>query len=119
MEIVIKPDRGQDRYVLWCTSVDAPIGCGNRARILALLEQRWQDEHPHADPRPGAAPADRVARADRTGSSARGYGWSETSLVYEGHGLLARRDLYRAAVLLDQGRAAAVERLLAPVGDDY
>lgn len=120
-EFLIKPMRRRDEYVLWSTVVDAPTGHGNRASILAELDQRWRQEHPHDDPKPGLAPADRLDRADRSGTSARdgSYGWNDTHLIYQGRGLLARRDLYRAAELLAKGHEAAVTQMLTHFDDDY
>lgn len=120
-EFVIKPIKSRDEYVLWSTVVNAPTGYGNRARILAHLEQQWRLEHPNADPKPGHTPADRLARADRTGTScldADFGGWGHHRLIYESSGYLPRRLLFRAAELLAKGREAKVRQMLLPFEDE-
>ncbi|MFC4128889.1 hypothetical protein [Nocardia rhizosphaerae] len=77
---IIKPVRDEDFYVVYSSIVDAPIGCGTRAELLATYEH---------------AAADRLDRADETGTSSKlgWYGWDEQSItVREGF----RPDAYPA-----------------------
>jgi hypothetical protein len=108
--ILIKPVPDRDEYVYWSTIVEAPIGYGSRAEMLEDL----------AGEAPADAPEIRIARADVYGSSALDgfFRWDDDSLIYEQRGLLARADLYRAAVLLGEEREAEVWDLLTPFEDE-
>lgn len=67
---IVKPDATVDLYVEWSGNADAPVGVWDRATMLAKLEREWDRAHPECLPRPGKSPADRLARVDRTGTSA-------------------------------------------------
>lgn len=67
---VIKAAKDRDLYLYWSTVVDAPIWVGDRAELADYLQGEYRADHPHSIPSPGHSPADRIARADRTGTSA-------------------------------------------------
>ena len=115
--VVIKPVPGIDEYVYWSTVVEAPIAWGSRAEMLDDLTVEWRQDHgPDVPPAGLSAPEKRLERADEYGSSALDgfFRWDDGSLIYEQRGLLARVDLYRAAVLLGEEREADVWDLLTP-----
>lgn len=109
--VLIKPVPSRDEYVYWSTIVEAPFACGDRAETLKELAA----EKDSADP-----PGVRLARADATGTSAKdGYGrWGWDAFVYEQRGILARKDMYYATLLLCDGREAEMWDLLTPFEDE-
>jgi hypothetical protein len=120
-QILIKPVRDRDEYVLWSTVVEAPIACGDREEMLAELLEEWHRDHRRDVPPAGlAAPERRLERADRYGSSALDgfFRWDDESLIYEQRGLLARKDLYYAALLACDERDSEVWDLLTPFEDE-
>lgn len=117
-QIIVKPASDRDEYVIWSSIVEAPVGYGNRAEILTQLREDWDRDYPHATPKPGFRPEDRLGRVDANGSSAAGdytWGyWDHDGFIYEQRGWLPRQHLYRACELLDAGREAEVWDLLTP-----
>ena len=113
--IVIKPSPDRDEYVYWSTIVEAPIMWGDRAGMLAYL----QEEHDNA-PLVTSEPGPRLDRADRYGSSALDgtFRWDDQELIYEQRGYLARKDLYRACLLLGEDRESEVWDLMTPFEDE-
>jgi hypothetical protein len=119
--ILIKPVPDRDEYVLWSTVVEAPLAWGDREEMLRELTVEWRRDHGADVPPAGlTAPEKRLDRADKHGSSALDglFRWDDDSLIYEQRGLLARVDLYRAAVLLGEDREAEVWDLLTPFEDE-
>jgi hypothetical protein len=115
-QVVVKPDRHRDEYVVWSTVTETPVTYGCRrymTRWLAANDGRRSEE---------SRPLRRLRRADRLGSSAYpewGDGhWDDGGQIYEQRGWLRRRDLYRAAVLLCAGRESEVWDLLEPFEDE-
>jgi len=115
-QVVIKPDRHRDEYVVWSTVVEAPVMYGCRRYMT-----RWLAAHDREQTGSGR-PLARLRRADRLGSSAFpewGDGhWGDDIQIYEQRGILNRRDFYRAAVLLAAGREPEVWDLLEPFEDE-
>lgn len=123
-ETIIKPDPGEDLYVLWDSEWDEPWAYGTRAEIRIHLGtdvqvgpcphcRKWVSEH--------ETPAARLNRADDKGSSSLGgrFGWwDDTEFTFRQHGLLARADLVRAVDLLCAGNDEQVDALLSPFDDD-
>lgn len=65
-EIIIKPERGRDCYVIWSTIVESVTAMGDRAQTQEYLQSRpsrvqWDD--------PVHGPEARIRRADETGTS--------------------------------------------------
>lgn len=118
--IVIKPIAEHDEYVYWSTITETPIACGDREEMLAELTTEWHRDHGADVPPTGlSAPEKRLERADERGSSALDgfFRWDDDTLIFEQRGLLARKDLYRAALLLCDDREAEVWDLLTPFED--
>lgn len=118
--IVIKAAPNQDAYVYWSTIVEAPIAYGDGGEMLEILTEEWQEQHPGMSTDSITDPAARLARADRTGTSAAGgyafFGaWDYGEFIYEQRGYLARQDVLRAAELLREDREAEVWDLLTPL----
>lgn len=115
--IVIKPEQDRDEYVYWSTETEAPVGYGGRAQMLKIMAGDTSYDYHGTDA--GNPPAVRLERADSEGSSAMdGYTfghWQYGEFIYQQRGMLLRRDLYRAAQLLAEGRDAEVWNLLAPL----
>lgn len=109
--IIIKPARDRDEYVYWSTNVEAPIAYGDREGMAEILAEDFSGRAP------ANLPEVRLLRTDERGSSALdipiGY-WGDDEFVYEQRGLLRRADLFRAAVLLAEGRESEVWDLLSP-----
>lgn len=118
--ILIKPVPDRDEYVYWSTIVEAPIAFGSRAEVLADFTEEWIRDHGDIPPQGWGAPEARLARADKYGSSAMDgfFRWDETELIFEQRGLLARRDLYRAAGLLYEERDSEVWDMMTPFEDE-
>ncbi|MCW6008697.1 hypothetical protein K1W54_29745 [Micromonospora sp. CPCC 205371] len=118
--ILIKPVPDRDEYVYWSTVVEAPIAFGSRVEMLAEFAEEWKRDHGDIPPQGWRSPEARLARADEYGSSAVDgfFRWDETTLIFEQRGLLARKDLYRAAELLHEEREAEVWDLLTPFEDE-
>jgi len=118
--IILKVAPDQDLYVAWSSIVEAPVGFGTRAEMLADLRRDWHRAHPDCIPRPGTGPEVRLERADATGTSA--YrdgdyapgGWDDKELIYEQRGILARSKLGLMVELLAAERETAVWDLLEP-----
>lgn len=121
-ETIIKPDPGEDLYVLWDSSGEEPFGYGGRAEIVEELGgdtiqegrcphcRQWISQH--------MTPAGRLDRADFHGSSALGgrFGWwDDTEFIFRQRGLLARTDLVQAVDLICDGNDEQVEALLRPL----
>lgn len=115
-QVVIKPDRHRDEYVVWSTISETPITYGCRRYMT-----RWLAANDREQAGPGR-PLSRLRRADRLGSSAMpewGDGhWDDSVQIYEQRGYLYRRDFYRAARLLCAGRESEVWDLLEPFEDE-
>lgn len=115
-QVVIKPSPDRDEYVVWCTTTEAPAAAGTRAEVLTWLTEDWYRQHPLCHPLGAGAPAERLARADATGTSAMGgyaFGqWGEDLFRYSSRGYLRRGDLYSAALLLEAGRDGEAAALL-------
>lgn len=116
-QAIVKAAHDRDLYLIWSSIVDAPVWVGNRAELLEYLWHEYRMAHPDSTPNPGKAPEDRVARADRTGSSMISpavYGWDDEALMV-GEGSPSdgwyhiRRDrlvAYAEALLADDEAAA-------------
>lgn len=113
--VIIKPAPERDEYVYWSTIVEAPLGWGDRAEMLRLVEDDRRRYPGLGDP-----PEVRLDRADRFGSSAKDgtYRWGVEELIYEQRGYLARKDLYRACELLGRDDEPAVWDLMTPFEDE-
>src|SRR2546421_449164 len=87
-QAVVKAAKDRDLYLIWSSIVDNAIWVGTRAELLDYLWREHRMAHPDCTPNAGSAPEDRVARADRTGSSMIApavYGWDDEALtVMEG-----------------------------------
>lgn len=119
--LIIKPARDADESVEWSTIVEAPTTWGTRAQMLEYLTSQPNHTAEKA--------AQRLDRADETGSSAAGptpYSsapytegwWDDTELIFEQRGLLKRSDLWKACGLLGEKRDAEVWDLLTPFEDE-
>ncbi|MER7280536.1 hypothetical protein ABT369_39465 [Dactylosporangium sp. NPDC000244] len=115
-QLVIKPARHRDEYVVWSTVTETPVTYGCRRYMTRWLAA---DRARHVEQE---RPLARLRRADRLGSSAYpqwGDGhWDDDIQIYEQRGILHRRDLYRAARLACAGRDAEVWDLLEPFEDE-
>jgi hypothetical protein len=111
--IVIKPERDLDLYVGWSTIVEAPVWHGPRDEVLGYLAAE-------AIRYPSDPAEDRLARADRTGTSAYDGdgGWDDEGFIYEQRGWLPRRHLAEMCRLLEAGNDAGVWDLLEPFDDE-
>lgn len=118
--ILIKPVPDRDEYVYWSTVVEAPIGYGNREEMLADFAEEWKRDHGDIPPQGWSAPEARLTRTDKYGSSSMEgfFRWDDTELIFEQRGMLARKDLYRAAVLLSEERDAEVWDMMTPFEDE-
>jgi hypothetical protein len=109
---IIKVARDVDLYMEWSSIVDAPTFVGTRAETLAYLTRQ-------ADPtlRDEYQPPARLARADRTGTSAFAMGsdWNDTGHIYEQRGFLprARFEAFARAAAADD--ESAMLALLDPL----
>jgi hypothetical protein len=120
-QAIVKAAKDRDLYLIWSSVVDNAIWVGNRAELLEHLQREYRREHPDSTPNPGKAPEDRVARADRTGSSMidpECYRWDDEALtVMEGsppdgwYHIRRERLAEYAEALLRDDEAAAVALL--------
>lgn len=112
---IIKVARDVDLYMEWSSIVEAPTFVGNRAETLAYLtrqsDPRLRDEY---------QPPARLARADKTGTSAfeMGCGWDDSGHIYQQQGVLprARFEAFARAAVADD--IATMDALLDPFEDD-
>lgn len=117
--IIIKPERDQDFYVGWSTIVEAPTWFGSRAEAVGYVTEDHRTHGGPSDP-----PEERLARADRLGSSIKpeaGYGfgyWDDEDFIYEQRGTLPRKHLIEACRLLAADDEAGVWDLLEPFEDE-
>lgn len=109
--VIIRPIRGTDEYVIWCTGTERPVAVGDREEIARDAAAIEPDR------------ADHQARLDHTdlhGSSMVPYGfgwWDDDAFIYEQRGLLPRARLAEAARLLIDDRDSEVWDLLEPFED--
>lgn len=78
-QVIIKPERDKDYYIIWSDNVDAPVAFGTRSAL---------EEYPD-----GVRTAENFARADETSSSSRRFPetWAEDwSMVFQNTGLIRR-----------------------------
>jgi hypothetical protein len=108
---IVKPDRGEDFYVIWSTVVEAPLAFGDRAYLQTLTHHETAPE--------------RFARADERGSSAMWpstndpyLGYSSKGMIYEQRGWLPRGNLKAACALLGEDERADIGALLEPFEDE-
>jgi hypothetical protein len=76
------PDR--DLYLIWSSVVDCAVWVGDRAGLHKHLWHEYERQHPESIPKPGSSPDDRIARADRSGTSMIDppvYGWDDDALL--------------------------------------
>lgn len=113
--IVIKPDRDRDLYVGWSTIVESPVWWGTREQAAVMLA-----EYAVRHPAPQNQPEQRLARADRHGTSdlsIREGGWADPGFVYEQRGWLPRRHLAALCEALGRNDEPAAWDLLEPFDD--
>lgn len=121
---IIRPTGARDEYVVWCTSSDMPVWCGNRAELLAELEP---DTHAWFN---GAYTAEEMINyTDCFGSSSRvgHFGWwNDAEFIYRAQARIPRGALVpvcrmlAAREQLAAGLAqhdAAFARMMAPLDD--
>ena len=93
-DTIIKPNKDEDFYVLWSSIVDSPLAWGS-AEELAGFHEEIRGEPPTPE---------RMARVDRTGTSAlwpsaedpyMAWGDPDQSLIFEQRGTI-RRDRLKA-----------------------
>lgn len=117
--IVIKPDPDLDFYVGWSTIVEAPTWFGSRTDALRYIAEDHRRSDGPADP-----PGQRLARADKYGSSVKpeadyGFGyWDDDGFIYEQRGILPRKHLVEACRRLGRNDEAGVWDLLEPFEDE-
>lgn len=83
-QAIVKAAKDRDLYLIWSSVVDAPVWVGDRAELLEHLWDEYRREHPNSTPNPGYGPEDRIARADRTGTSMIDppvYGWDDDAII--------------------------------------
>lgn len=117
-----------DYYVMWSSVVDAPTMTGNRAVMLAYLEQSsdpyLRDDAPHH-------PKNRLARVDATGTSSMWVenaglrdkfpedgAWDDDTYIYKQEGVLTRAGMFELCHRTDDDTEADVSDLLKPFDDD-
>lgn len=117
-DVVIKPSRDVDLYIVWSTIVESPLTWGNRIDIEHWLYERHDARFPGVPHNEMTIPASRLTRADVNGTSdATGeqfFGWDDEEFIYEQRGFLPRRHLARMCELLEQDNEAGVWDLLEP-----
>lgn len=113
MTYIVKPDPGEDFYVLWSDIVEAPTAFGDRAYLEGLQQYRH-------DPSP-----ERFERADRYGCSAQWpkpdepiYGWDDNGFIYMQRGWLRRDRLKAACERLGRDEHDPITDLLEPFEDE-
>ncbi len=120
---VLRCEPDGDLYCVWSTVVEAPTAIGSRSDMVAHLTRQTPAGY---QPIAGNTPEARVARADRTGSSALWPsegdpfgGWGD-SLIYEQRGILPREKLGALCAIVgtDPYDEAAAVALLTPFEDD-
>lgn len=122
-EVIIKPFRDKDAYVLWSTSSEVPTAYGTRAEMFEYLGGNLQaGECPTCKRYLPAndTPEARLDRTDLNGSSMLAYKfgwWDDDEFLYAQAGMLRREDLAAACELLAQGRDDEVLTLLQPFED--
>lgn len=94
--VIVKATPDADLYIEWSTIVEAPTFIGTRAETLEYLGL--------PSPSVSDTPEERLARADETGTSAKGdyawFGsWTYDGFVVEQRGVLPRSRLSAFAVL--------------------
>lgn len=121
VNILIKPDPDRDEYVYWSDGWGRPIAHGTRDGVVRYITTEWEQRWSGRPQPAGHTAEDRVARADRFGSSATGgfrFGhWHDDEMILEQRGLLARKDLWTAAVLLSHGQDEKVWDMLTPLDE--
>jgi len=118
--MILKATRDGDVYVRWSTVAEGPTWVGSREELLADLLAEFAREHPDCDPKPGAGPHALLQRVDQHGTSALwpspdnpAYGYTESSLIYEQRGLVARDAVGVLALRLFAGEPR-VDDLIIP-----
>lgn len=122
---IIRPTAARDEYVVWNTSSDMPVWCGDRAELLAELEP---DTHQWFS---GLyTPEEMINHTDCHGSSSRAgrFGWwNDAEFVYRAQARIPRGALVAVCIMLAareqlaEGLAqhdAAFARLMSPLDDD-
>jgi hypothetical protein len=110
--ILLKADPDLDFYVGWSTVTESPHWWGSRAEVAQYLAE---DAGGDAENKPER----RLARADRTGTSAidafAWFGrWDDERFAYEQRGCLPRKHLIAACTALGREDEPAVWDLLEP-----
>ncbi|REH18306.1 hypothetical protein BCF44_13661 [Kutzneria buriramensis] len=85
MQIIVKAARDQDLYVEWSSNVDGPTFVGTRAETAAYLASTGPTG-------PSDSVEDRLARADRTGTSAKSMPGEVPTGAWEDSGFVVARD---------------------------
>jgi hypothetical protein len=118
-----------DYYVMWSSIVEAPVFTGNRAVMLAYLEQHTdaylREDAPHH-------PLRRLERVDTTGTSslwvensgmrdkfAEEGSWDDDSYIYKQQGTLTRARLFELCHRTDDDPDADVSDLLVSFEDEH
>lgn len=107
---VIKLDRGEDCYMVWSFVVDNVVEVGPRDVIEASFLWRGEVE----------PVAEKLARADKIGSSDRGSGtWDSPGLVVRNdpEGWLPREKFRAYALAAGRDEFAIMRALVEPIGD--
>jgi hypothetical protein len=119
VNILIKPDPDRGEYVYWSDELERPIAHGNRAAMVRYITMEWEQRWPGRPQPAGHTAEDRAARADLRGSSATGgfrFGhWHDDEMILEQRGLLAREDLWAAAVFFAAGQDEKVWDMMTPL----
>lgn len=110
---VIKCEPDEDRYIYWSDMVEAPHAMSGREAMIDYLVCY----HDHA---PGKA-EERLARADRTGTSAMINGWltweDESGPIFEQRGCVPRAKLWEFCALIMADERDKAYDLMTPFED--
>lgn len=113
---VVKPSPDDDFYVLWSDFVEAPLAFGDRAYLVEYLIAKPES--------PGDIAELRVARAERTGTSAvwpdlndPAYGWKDDIFIYRQMGIIRRHNLKTLCERLARSEVDPCSDLLEPFED--
>lgn len=103
--LILRTSPDRDQYIVWSNIADGPTYVGTRADLLGLAGCNEVD-----------AVEQRIARADRTGSSSHlGVGsYADPGMIYDDRGWILRSDLAAFADAIAADDQVAADALITP-----
>lgn len=117
-DIIVKPNRDEDFYVLWNLNTDSPFAWGTRADLESMKDKHFPKHQRNA----------RFQRADNTSTSGLGgyaSSWDaeDKHYVYHGHVFIAREKIRELCRIMDglpsDGSQDECAEIMALMDPDY